>query len=678
MATQTPPQPLDDPRFMRDKLAQYLVGGRILDRIVRNAPNEQNGFGPGWLPIRNDYDPFNLPPVPETLRTRYSGGVSDAQINSPDKPAHIGIIGAGITGLFLAFLIDRVNEMRSPNNPLFTYTILESSGRTGGRVLTKHFDEEIWNDYYDIGAMRYPDIPIMARTFHLFETLGFSKPKETEGNGDKYDDGKDTLMKYHFKGENCPSRFNDITHVSTKDDVEDPFNFSISKEGNVPDSTVKEGADVILENIFGPYKQELKKDFVRGFEKLMKKDHFTTRDYLREIEDMDFYSIQYLETTNSASGLFDQAFTESVIDSFDFDYPADKDPKTDDNSVKWYCVKGGTSKIINKLENTLHTKPILKHRVTAIRYKKASRNETFTDRHMELDITHDHDQNHAAEKQTLSFSTVFNTASLACTRRMDLRTAGCSRTQLDAMRSVHYDASTKVAIEFTRPWWIQDCNIRGGSASSDLPIRTCVYPSYNLDATGKAVLLCSYTWAQDAQRMGSLVDNVPAEGGARFDGSRNPTQKDGLLKELLVHNLALLHQSPGLGYEEMYAIIEGAYRGHDAFDWYGNPHSAGAFALFGPGQFRAYFPFLVEPAAEGHLFLAGEACSAHHAWIVGSLDSALRALTQYLLTLRPWVDDVEDILGALEREWGVVREVARDEMDWQAVLSKVDMGKGGS
>ncbi|KAJ5936122.1 hypothetical protein N7454_005420 [Penicillium verhagenii] len=642
MATQTPPQPLEDPRFMRDKLAQYLVGGRVLDRIVRKAPNEQNGFGPGWLPVRNDYDPFNLPPVPETLRTQWSGGVSDAPANSPDQPAHIGIIGAGITGLFLA-------------------------GRTGGRVLTKHFDEEIWNDYYDIGAMRYPDIPIMTRTFHLFETLGFSKPKEPEGNGATYDDGKDTLIKYHFKGENCPSRFNDITHVSTKDDVDDPFNFSISKKGNVPDSTVKEGADVILEDVFGPYKQELKKDFVRGFEKLMKKDHFTTRGYLREID---------------ASGLFDQAFTESVIDSFDFDYPIDKTPTTDDNpdnSVKWYCVKGGTSKVINKLQDTLHTKPSLKHRVTAIRYKTAPSNETFTDRHMEVDITHEHDQNQPAEKKTLSFSTVFNTASLACTRRMDLRSAGCSRTQLDAMRSLHYDASTKVAIEFDRPWWIQNCNItRGGSASSDLPIRTCVYPSYNLDATGKAVLLCSYTWAQDAQRMGSLVDNVPAEGGCRFDGDRIPTQKDGLLKELLVHNLALLHQSPTMGYEEIYAIIEGAYRNHDAFDWYGNPHTSGAFALFGPGQFRAYYPYLVEPAADGHLFLAGEACSAHHAWIVGSLDSALRALTQYLLTLRPWVSDVEDILRALEGEWGVVREVARDAMDWQAVLSKVDMDKGGS
>ncbi|KAJ6088468.1 hypothetical protein N7486_009729 [Penicillium sp. IBT 16267x] len=182
--------------------------------------------------------------------------------------------------------------------------------------------------------------------------------------------------------------------------------------------------------------------------------------------------------------------------------------------------------------------------------------------------------------ETSEFSAVFNTASLACMRLMDLREAGLSRTQLDAIRSVHYDSSTKVAIEFDNPWWITKCGITGGSASTDLPIHTCVYLSYNLDATGKAVLLCSYAWAQDAQRIGALVDNRPPEGSTTYHSTEKPTQKDAQLKELLIHNLALLHQSSALPYEEIYKIIKGTYLNHDAFDWYANPHTSGAFALF--------------------------------------------------------------------------------------------------
>lgn len=47
-------------------------------------------------------------------------------------------------------------------------------------------------------------------------------------------------------------------------------------------STIKEGADNILKIAFGPYKDALKADFKTGFEKLMKQDKYTTREYLRQ------------------------------------------------------------------------------------------------------------------------------------------------------------------------------------------------------------------------------------------------------------------------------------------------------------------------------------------------------------------------------------------------------------
>lgn len=148
---------LEDACFMRDKVARYLVGDRILNRI--KAQQAKNIWAPGGFTsiIGTENDPLNLPRVPPLLRAHLGFLAPDKSSILPEIPPHIGIIGAGISGLFLALLIDEINQMMSPKK-LFTYKILESSGRNGGRVLTKQFDDKIWNDYYDIGAMRFPDV----------------------------------------------------------------------------------------------------------------------------------------------------------------------------------------------------------------------------------------------------------------------------------------------------------------------------------------------------------------------------------------------------------------------------------------------------------------------------------------------------------------------------------------
>jgi monoamine oxidase len=78
-----------------------------------------------------------------------------------------------------------------------------------------------------------------------------------------------------------------------------------------------------------------------------------------------------------------------------------------------------------------------------------------------------------------------------------------------AMRPLDYGPSAKVGIMFSRAWWMTDLNDKvtlGGLAHSDLSIRICVYPSYNLASGAEIhVLLCTYTWQQDAERIGSLM-----------------------------------------------------------------------------------------------------------------------------------------------------------------------------
>ena len=99
-------------------------------------------------------------------------GPARDKVLNPDPPAKVdpkelkvGIIGAGCAGLYSALLLQHAG---------IPFEILESSKRAGGRVMTHYFphdksDGPALHNYYDIGAMRFPKVPIMDRTFDLFK-----------------------------------------------------------------------------------------------------------------------------------------------------------------------------------------------------------------------------------------------------------------------------------------------------------------------------------------------------------------------------------------------------------------------------------------------------------------------------------------------------------------------------
>ena len=69
----------------------------------------------------------------------------------------ICIIGAGACGLYLALMLRYLG--------FSDFDILESSQRVGGRCYTQTFppDSKCPHNYYDVGAMRIPDIEAMKR-----------------------------------------------------------------------------------------------------------------------------------------------------------------------------------------------------------------------------------------------------------------------------------------------------------------------------------------------------------------------------------------------------------------------------------------------------------------------------------------------------------------------------------
>ncbi|KAJ5354278.1 hypothetical protein N7541_006842 [Penicillium brevicompactum] len=352
--------------------------------------------------------------------------------------------------------------------------------------------------------------------------------------------------------------------------------------------------------------------------------------------------------TNSASGLYDQSLSEAVLDAMDFEYP------TPGEGTEWYRVAGGTSRVIEQMEKQISNTPSLGTRVVSIDYHPD-------------DLSHPMSVKVEGESEERKYSAVFNTTSLPCLRRMAVGPGILRPGQQAAIQSVHYDASTKIAIKFKSAWWTRFCQIEGGQATTDLPIRTCVYPSTRSGIEQQStVLLCSYTWGQDAQQMASLI-------GSKVDGASGKN-----LEQLLCHNLALLHQHyldpfshEPYGYVRMLGMIKSEYCELHAYDWYSDPSVSGAFAYFGPEQFRHFYPELVAPAADGNMFLVGEACSAHHAWISGSLDSAYRGLIQYLYKLIAEGRVQPIVLQKLQATWGTLEEIPEEVLEWQMYLTRL-------
>ncbi|KAK0119690.1 hypothetical protein ONS95_011126 [Cadophora gregata] len=430
--------------------------------------------------------------------------------------------------------------------PGLEYEILESSNRVGGRIYTYHFTKEK-HQYYDVGAMRYPRIQLMKPLFDLFHRIGV----------------EDRLIKYYHDGidsaKNTPELYNNILHVTNsskshrikadssfadKFQNADIYNVGSATGGTVPEQNVIKGATNIMDEIYGPFRDTLDAGFGEGWNKLMNEDFLSARQVLRRSSQYgDNDTIQWLDTM-MCDNLMDN-YISSVPDIV-----ADGD--------RWVCIEGGSEVIIQAMEAHLNVKPQLKTRVTTISIDHTTDASNLG---MLVQV--------AREDNPRRYSTVFNTTTLACAQRMDLRGADLSFAQNEAIRSLKYDTSCKIAIRFKTNWW-KKAGIVGGEAPTDLPIRLCVYPSYNIydDPNQPAVMLCSYTWSQDAPRMGSLI----GEGGEGKSG----------------------------------------------------------VAMFAPGQFQRMIQHLSRPCANGNLHFIGEATSTTHAWVLGALNSAWRGVYQFL------------------------------------------------
>ena len=120
-------------------------------------------------PALSNLRPFvpyeHLPEVPPL-----SDPASDT---GPKIDPKVAIVGAGAAGLFTAMILDYLNKNDSLKEKGFkvSYDIFEAADkdRVGGRLFTYNFAPHDVkspagrHDYYDVGAMRFPENKVMTR-----------------------------------------------------------------------------------------------------------------------------------------------------------------------------------------------------------------------------------------------------------------------------------------------------------------------------------------------------------------------------------------------------------------------------------------------------------------------------------------------------------------------------------
>ncbi|KAL7758551.1 hypothetical protein ACKLNR_010978 [Fusarium oxysporum f. sp. zingiberi] len=576
-AEHLPAMPPQDPSLQVPSGLRVAYAKHLLDKHLRSLRYELND------------DVSRNEPLP-AIGHAPSHGHEDPLEHLSEYKGRVAIVGAGATGLYLAMMLKYLK--------ISNVDIYEASDRIGGRVYTYEFDKDKASphNYYDIGAMRIPEIDAMQSTLTLIEELKLPKTK-------------------YVLDAKCEPQMHWYSNTESPD-------------GKPYDERMNE----IIKGLGTNWDEKFEEWVKTG------KDNHSTRGWLMFTDPKWAYDqTEEAESASTSTGLFEQSFVESLCDFSDFQATAGK---------PWWRLEGGMSVVTEKMNQCIKDPKWAPHNPVSLKVKKNTPVVAMTENHQEnkIEVT----ITGAEGTKTEAYDMVFNTTAMGPLQRMDISGLvpgfGLPQTQrniLTGIRALSYDRSCKVAVKFKSRWWKNmykastNGSTFGGVSGSDLPSSNIVYPSWDDGDDASAVLMTSYTWAQDATRMGSLIPDYTKQ---------KPHIDDAVVTQCFQDLVKLWGESkdPKITVE----FLRNEYLEHHAFAWSHDPYTGGAFALFGPGQFSYIYPEFQQLLCDGKFAICGEALSPHHAWISGSLDSG------YLTMLR-WLFHLEDNdrADALKQAW---------------------------
>ncbi|NXY24897.1 OXLA oxidase, partial [Atrichornis clamosus] len=356
------------------------------------------------------------------------------------RPARVVVVGAGIAGLAAAKLLRDAGH---------TVTVLEMSGRVGGRIQTYRPEGQDW--YVELGPMRLPGKHRLIREFIRQFDLKLNPFIQRDGN-----------TWYFLNGTRVRAE-----EVDRNPDI---LNYPVK-----PSERGKSARQLYREALGKAFKQFQNVD-CRKY--LAQHDSFSTKEYLIKVGGLSQGAVEMIgDLLNEDSGFY-LSFLASL---WDFDVFSDE---------SFDEITGGFDQLPRAFHKALPNVVRLNCTVEKI-MAKGNRVRVFYRAPDTLDPA------------VVTADFVLVTSSAKATRHIQFLPP-LSPAKAHALRSVHYASATKIALACSERFWEKD-GIRGGHSVTDRPSRFVYYPSHNF-SSGVGVVLASYTWNDDAEFFLPLPD----------------------------------------------------------------------------------------------------------------------------------------------------------------------------
>ena len=522
----------------------------------------------------------------EDLKLQFLRTLIDHGLPKAPNPKKVVIVGAGPAGLAAAMLLTQAGHV---------VTVLEANGnRTGGRVKTFRGVFEDKALHAEAGAMRLPDVhPLVLaladklkvgrRPFYNSDVLPGTRP--TGGvppvlyeswNGEKWTNGRP--VEFHAPGPAGRTLIQvNGQRITRAQYAADPGTLNATFGTKLRTST-RAALDQALLPVTVPNSGPIEQR-IQGWAKVFRTyDDYSMHRYLVE-KGWDLASIEAVGTLENLTSRLHYALIPALIDH----------ALIRPDATYWE-LEGGTASLTDALTRALGRVIRMGRRMTRLVqtdhgvrvWTTAESGSENTDDGAPVPPQETFDADYA-------IVTIPLTAARFCTFEPAL-----SYPKRRAIIETHYDAATKVLLEFkTRFWEHRADGFVGGGCASDSPNRFTYFPSH-VEGSAGGVVLASYTWSDDAMRWDSLTEgervHFALDGMAGMFGRR-------------VHE-----EFTGRGISQSWARAR---------------YALGETAMPTPGQIHEHHP--ATRTVEGRVHFAGDHTSLKPAWIEGALESATRA-----------------------------------------------------